>query len=184
MPLPTGTFSVPSHPPVAAALRPLLDDVIDSIAALGRTEAAAYWRGVSHEIFSAIADGSFDTERSKRALGTLGLTDDDLDRLAFWLLASAGQIEAGKTPAIPSPEVTIRLVRTAESGKLVTQSFETADPVAALTARGFVCGKPRAGTSLHPELSALPTIRGFAGPMWDRGAARYEDARANAGLGL
>ncbi|MEE7460642.1 hypothetical protein MFUR16E_04505 [Methylobacterium fujisawaense] len=175
---------MPSNPPVAPALRPLLQSVVDSIDTLGRITAAAYWRGVSQEIFAAIADGTFDQPAAQRALGTLGLTDDDLDRLAFWLLASAGQIEAGEVPAIPKPEVTIRLVRAAESGKLVTQSFETADPIAALTARGFTCAKPRSPSALRPELRDAPTIRGFAGPMWDHCAIRYEDARANAGLGL
>lgn len=184
MPLVPGTFSVPCHPPVAASLRPLLQSVVDSIDAFGRTEAAAYWRKVSQEIFASIADGAFDSDRSVRALATLGLTDDDLDRLAFWLLASAGEIEAGKTPVIPSAEITIRLVRTARSGKAVTQSFETDDIVGVLTARGFVCGNPCAVTSPRPELRSAPTIRGFAGPTWDRGAIQYEDARAASLLSL
>jgi hypothetical protein len=57
--------------------------------------------------------------------------------------------------------------------------WETTDIFAAMEVRGVEYTGPlpeRRARVMRPELRDQPTFRGFAGPMWDGDAIRYEDS--------
>jgi hypothetical protein len=87
---------VPVYPPAPRAFLPLLRLIPNCIETFGARQTAALCRAISQRIFTQLADGAFDTPEAERRLLMLGITKDDIDRFAMWLLRRAGEMDCGE----------------------------------------------------------------------------------------
>ncbi len=88
--------SVPDYPPASRAFLPLLRLIPNCIERDGARQTAVACRVFSRWLFTLLADGAFDTPEAERRLLMLGITKDDIDRFAMWLLRRAGEMDCGE----------------------------------------------------------------------------------------
>lgn len=95
----SAAHSVPVYPPASRAFLPLLRLIPNCIETFGARQTATLCRAISQRLFVQLADGAFDTPEAERRLLMLGITKDDLDRFAMWLLRRAGEMDVGEVPS-------------------------------------------------------------------------------------
>lgn len=92
----SAAFNVPHATSHSPAFVPALRLIPNCIETFGARQTAALCRAVSQRLFVQLADGAFDTPEAERRLLMLGITKDDLDRFAMWLLRRAGEMDCGE----------------------------------------------------------------------------------------